>query len=89
MVKPMAIGGVGQCFETLQGTGSDPIITSTFDGVVARTAAVHLAAALDCSRACGLATANRLEADVTRIGSYSEERRTSLRKQAWESTPQR
>lgn len=67
VLKPMALGGVGRA-TVLAGEarsqGVDVIVTTTIDAAVARTAAVHLAAALEVNRPCGLATADRLTEDV-------------------------
>lgn len=65
--KPMVLGGVGRCAalaSRARENGLDVVVTSTIDAAVARTAAVHLAAAIDVDRACGLATADRLAGDV-------------------------
>ena len=65
--KPMALGGpvrtheVAHCAAT---RGVDTVITTTIDGVVARTGALHIAAALPNVRACGLATGDRLATDL-------------------------
>lgn len=67
VLKPMVLGGVDRAFDAASRAregGIDPVVTTTVDGVVARTAAVHLAAGLDVGRACGLATADRLETDL-------------------------
>lgn len=67
VLKPMALGGVGRAADLAQqarAAGLETVVATTIDAVVARTAAVHLAAALDVDRACGLATANRLAQDV-------------------------
>ncbi len=67
VLKPMALGGIDRAMTAAteaREAGIDPVITTTIDGVVARTAAVHLAAGLDLDRACGLATADRLETDL-------------------------
>jgi L-alanine-DL-glutamate epimerase-like enolase superfamily enzyme len=40
------------------------VVTTTIDGAVARTAAVHCAATIPSVFACGLATADRLAEDV-------------------------
>ena len=67
VVKPMAIGGVRRARSLAleaRAQGIDPVVTTTIDGVLARTAAVHLAASLDIERACGLATADRLREDI-------------------------
>jgi o-succinylbenzoate synthase len=67
ILKPMVLGGPGTAY-TLAGrareAGVEPVVTTTVDAVVARTAAVHVAAAVAGVRACGLATADRLEADL-------------------------
>lgn len=67
VLKPMALGGVDRAREAAlaaRDAGVEPVVTTTFDGVVARTAAVHLAASLPRIPACGLATAARLAADL-------------------------
>lgn len=67
VVKPMVLGGVARSVtaaERARAAGLDVIVTTTVDAVVARTAAVHLAAALDVDRACGLATASMLAGDL-------------------------
>ncbi len=70
VVKPMAVGGVDAATKLAvwaRECGIPSIVTTTVDGVVARTAAVHLAAAVpaDGERpACGLATADLLESDL-------------------------
>lgn len=67
VLKPMVLGGVGrakQVAERARSAGLDVVVTTTVDAVVARTAAIHLVAALDVERACGLATADWLVQDV-------------------------
>lgn len=67
ILKPMALGGLDRAVSAAGAAaeaGVDPVVTSTIDGVVARTAAIHLAAALGVERACGLATAERLVRDL-------------------------
>lgn len=67
VLKPMVLGGVGRAKrfgERARDAGVDVVVTTTIDAAVARTAAVHLAAALDVARACGLATASWLVRDV-------------------------
>lgn len=67
VLKPMALGGVGRATDAataVREAGLDLVVTTTIDAVVARTAAVHLAAALDPTRACGLATASWLARDL-------------------------
>jgi o-succinylbenzoate synthase len=68
VLKPMVLGGIDRAWDAgmrAREAGIDPVVTTTIDGAVARTAAVHLAAALGVERACGLATADRLETDPT------------------------
>lgn len=65
--KPMALGGVDvarSAAERARADGRDVIVTTTIDGVVARAAAVHLAASIPDVRPCGLATGGRLASDV-------------------------
>lgn len=65
--KPMVLGGIGRAkraADRAHDRGVDVIVTTTIDAAVARTAAVHLAAAIDVDQACGLATADRLAGDV-------------------------
>lgn len=67
VLKPMVLGGVGQCVELAERARErdiDVIVSTTIDAAVARSGAVHLAAALDIDRACGLATADWLSQDV-------------------------
>ncbi|MFB6228949.1 MAG: mandelate racemase/muconate lactonizing enzyme family protein [Halobacteriales archaeon] len=67
VLKPMVLGGIDRAWTAAmeaREAGIDPVVTTTIDGVVARTAAVHLAAGLEIDRACGLATADRLDTDL-------------------------
>lgn len=67
VLKPMALGGVGRAVAVAseaRDAGLGVVVTTSVDAAVARAAAVHLAAALDVDRACGLATADRLADDV-------------------------
>lgn len=67
VLKPMALGGVDRALDAARdarGAGVEPVVTTTVDAVVARTAAVHLAAAIPDVPACGLATADRLAEDL-------------------------
>ncbi|WP_121742911.1 mandelate racemase/muconate lactonizing enzyme family protein [Natronorubrum halophilum] len=69
VLKPMALGGVDVARKVaawVQELEITPIVTTTIDGVVARTGAVHLAASIPEVPACGLATANLLAADLGR-----------------------
>jgi len=67
VLKPMALGGIERAHAyALRARELDvtPVVTTTVDGVVARTAALHLAASLGDPPACGLATADRLGTDL-------------------------
>lgn len=67
VLKPMVLGGpdlalaaARRCREA----GIEPILSTTIDAVVARTAAVHVAAAVPDVQPCGLATAEWLATDL-------------------------
>ncbi|MDL0134718.1 mandelate racemase/muconate lactonizing enzyme family protein [Halobacterium salinarum] len=63
VLKPMVLGGIDRARDaarTARQAGVEPVVSTTIDGVVARTAAVHLAASIPDVPACGLATADRL-----------------------------
>ncbi len=68
--KPQALGGVDRALataRTARDAGLRAVVTTTIDAVVARTGAVHCAAALAATEpvpACGLATADRIAADL-------------------------
>jgi o-succinylbenzoate synthase len=67
VLKPMVIGGPDVTVEaarTAREAGVEPVISTTIDAVVARTAAVHVAAAIPEISPCGLATAHFLETDL-------------------------
>ena len=67
ILKPMVLGGPGNAHTLAlraRERGIEPVVTTTVDGVVARTAAVHVAAAIPDMSACGLATADRLAEDL-------------------------
>jgi o-succinylbenzoate synthase len=67
ILKPMVLGGPGNAHTLAMRAreqGVDPVVTTTIDGVVARLAALHVAAAVPDVRPCGLATADRLAADL-------------------------
>ncbi|WP_435363623.1 o-succinylbenzoate synthase [Haloarchaeobius sp. DYHT-AS-18] len=67
VLKPMALGGVEQARQaalTAQEAQVATVVTTTIDAVVARTAAVHLAASLPGVLPSGLATAEWLSTDV-------------------------
>ncbi|QLH78712.1 o-succinylbenzoate synthase [Halosimplex rubrum] len=67
ILKPMVLGGPGNA-QTLalraRDRGIEPVVTTTVDAVVARTAAVHVAAAIPDVAPCGLATADLLADDL-------------------------
>ncbi|PSQ17215.1 o-succinylbenzoate synthase [Halobacteriales archaeon QS_8_69_26] len=65
--KPMALGGPDRALSVADraaGAGVRTVVTTTVDAAPARTAAVHVAAALPDPPACGLATADRLATDL-------------------------
>ncbi|WP_132058407.1 o-succinylbenzoate synthase [Halorussus amylolyticus] len=67
VLKPMALGGPRRAVEIAEEArdeGIVPVVTTTIDGAVARTAAVHVAAAIPDIPACGLATAKLLDSDL-------------------------
>ncbi|MFC4450016.1 mandelate racemase/muconate lactonizing enzyme family protein [Halorussus aquaticus] len=67
VLKPMALGGPRRAVELAERAreeGISPVVTTTIDGAVARTAAVHVAAAIPDVPACGLATRKLLESDL-------------------------
>jgi o-succinylbenzoate synthase len=66
ILKPAVLGGVARALEfalEARARGVQCVVTTTLDGVVARMAALHLAAALDNGLAHGLATGRWLERD--------------------------
>ncbi|MFP9192068.1 o-succinylbenzoate synthase [Natronosalvus vescus] len=75
VLKPMALGGLDVAREIvawISELGIEPLVTTTIDGVVARTAAVHLAAAIPDVRPCGLATGDLLADDLGRDPVFIE-----------------
>jgi L-alanine-DL-glutamate epimerase-like enolase superfamily enzyme len=67
ILKPMVLGGPGNAHTLAlraREQGVEPVVTTTIDGVVARLAALHVAAAVPDIGACGLATGDRLAADL-------------------------
>jgi len=67
VLKPMVVGGPGNAHTLAMRArdhGIEPVVSTTIDGVVARTAAIHVVAAIDDVQPCGLATANRLADDL-------------------------
>ena len=68
VLKPMALGGPGRARSAAlraRKVGVEPIVTTTIDGALARTAAVHVAASIPDVGACGLATGSWLASDLT------------------------
>jgi o-succinylbenzoate synthase len=68
ILKPMALGGVDRARDAAiqtRNAGLTPVVTTTIDAVVARMAAVHLAASLPTVPSCGLATADWIDDDLT------------------------
>lgn len=67
ILKPMALGGIDRALAAARRARAEsvePVVTTTIDGVVARAAAVHLAASIPDVPACGLATAEWLASDL-------------------------
>lgn len=67
VVKPMVLGGPDRAVDVARrarAQGAVPVVSNTIDAVVARTAAIHVAAALSPIVPCGLATADRLARDL-------------------------
>ncbi|GAA0244100.1 mandelate racemase/muconate lactonizing enzyme family protein [Haladaptatus pallidirubidus] len=65
--KPMVLGGPDKAVEVAErarDVGVSPVVTTTIDGVVARTAAIHAAAAIPDRSASGLATGAMLARDL-------------------------
>jgi o-succinylbenzoate synthase len=67
ILKPMVLGGPTRTVEIAsraRAAGMEPVVTTTVDGVVARTGAVHCTAAIPDPSPAGLATGDRLAADL-------------------------
>ncbi len=67
VLKPMALGGPDRArmaAKQARQAGVTPVVSTTVDSVVARTGAVHVAAAIPEVPACGLATADWLADDL-------------------------
>jgi L-Ala-D/L-Glu epimerase len=67
VIKPMVVGGMREALKIARSARSgevESIITTTIDSGVGIAAALHLAAAIEDTRACGLATAELLECDL-------------------------
>ncbi len=64
----MIVGGLRPAMEIIQlalAGAVEPVVTTTIDSGVGIAAALHLAATFEGKRACGLATAQLLECDLT------------------------
>lgn len=69
ILKPMVLGGpdrAAAAASRAREAGLTPVVSCTYDAVVARTAAIHVAATIPDVRPCGLATADRLASDLCR-----------------------
>jgi len=67
VLKPTALGGIDVAMgaaTAVRRAGAVPVISSIFESVIGRTAAVHLAATLGQLPACGLATGDRFVEDL-------------------------
>lgn len=67
VLKPMAIGGIERTREmatTATAAGLDPVLSTTMDAAVARTAATQIAASLADPLPAGLATGDRFETNL-------------------------
>jgi o-succinylbenzoate synthase len=68
VIKPMVVGGLRPAREIIDlaaAMGLESVVTTTIDSGVGIAAALHLAASFAGTRACGLATAELLECDLT------------------------
>ncbi len=68
VIKPMVVGGLREAIaiaDSARNAGIESVITTTIDSGVGIAAALHLAAAIEGTRSCGLATAELLECDLT------------------------
>ena len=67
VLKPMVLGGpdvTTVAARECRQAGIEPVVSTTFDAVVARTAAVHVAASIPGVWPCGLATGERMATDI-------------------------
>lgn len=67
VLKPMVVGGPDVAVEAARRcreAGAEPVVSTTVDAVVARTAAVHVAASIPDVAPCGLATGDRVVRDL-------------------------
>ncbi len=68
VIKPMIVGGLRPALEIIHmaaAMGVESVVTTTIDSGVGIVAALHLAASFEGKFACGLATAELLESDLT------------------------
>ena len=68
VIKPMVVGGIRPALEIIRiaaAMGAESVVTTTIDSGIGNAAALHLAAAFEGKLACGLATAELLECDLT------------------------
>lgn len=69
VAKPMVLGGPEATLSLAREArshGIDTVVSSTIDGLVGRLGALHIAAAIDTQWPAGVATADRLAADLGR-----------------------
>ena len=81
VLKPMALGGPGRALAAAlraRAAGVEPVVTTTVDAVIARTAAVHVAAAIPDVIPCGLATGPLLASDLAADPSPVEDGQISV-----------
>ncbi len=67
ILKPALNGGLGASFAIARAARErniEVLVTTALDGAVGAIGALHLAAALSCRRACGLATSSVFERDL-------------------------
>jgi len=67
VLKPMVLGGpdlAASAARQCLAAGIEPVVSTTVDAVVARTAAVHVAASIPDVAPCGLATDDRIVRDL-------------------------
>lgn len=68
VIKPMAIGGIDRAIQLVSQARQynvEPILSTTIDGVIARAAAVHVAAAVGMTTPSGLGTGSWIREDLT------------------------
>jgi o-succinylbenzoate synthase len=67
VLKPMVLGGpdlAASAARQCRAADIEPVVSTTVDAVVARTAAVHVAASVPDAAPCGLATGDRIARDL-------------------------